>query len=105
LADAPGLEPYHGIGKEFGGGHSTVNHTRKEYVRGDVHTNTVEGFFSILKRGLVGTFHAVSRKHFHRYLDESAFKYSTRHMDDGERTIAAIQGAEGKRLTYKAQTT
>jgi transposase-like protein len=95
---------YHGIGKEFYGGHATVNHTRKEYVRGDVHTNTVEGFFSILKRGLVGTFHAVSRKHFHRYLDEFTFKYSTRHLDDGERTIAAIQGAEGKRLTYKAQT-
>jgi transposase-like protein len=94
---------YHGIGPEFDGGHDSVNHSRKEYVRGDVHTNTVEGFFAILKRGLIGTFHSVSKKHLHRYVDEFAYKYSTRHLDDGERTIIAIQKAEGKRLTYKAQ--
>jgi len=76
----------------------------REYVRGDVHTNTVEGFFAIVKRGLIGTFHSVSKKHLHRYVDEFAYKYSTRHLDDGERTIIAIQKAEGKRLTYKAQT-
>jgi len=95
---------YHNIGPEFDGGHETVNHSRKEYVRGDVHTNTVEGFFAILKRGLIGTFHSVSKKHLHRYVDEFAYKYSTRHLDDGERTMIAIQKAEGKRLTYKAQT-
>ena len=80
--------------------HETVNHTAKEYVRGDVTTNTVEGFFSLIKRGVYGTFHSVSKHHLHRYLAEFEFRYNTRKMDDGERTVAAIKNSEGKRLLY-----
>ena len=65
-------------------------------------TNTVEGFFSILKRGVYGTFHSVSKHHLHRYLSEFEFRYNTRKLDDGERTLAAIRRAEGKRLLYAA---
>lgn len=89
--------------KEFGGGHETINHGRKEYARGDVHTNTIEGFFSLIKRGMYGTYHSVSRKHLNRYVDEFCFRYDTRHMDDGERTVKAIRGAEGVRLMYAQQ--
>jgi transposase-like protein len=95
---------YRGIGEAFGSGHDTVKHTAGEYARGDVHTNTVECFFSLLKRGLYGTFHSVSKRHLHRYLDEFAFRWDTRKMDDGERTGAAIRGAEGKRLLYREPT-
>jgi transposase-like protein len=91
---------YRGIGEEYAGGHEYNIHQRGEYVRGDVHTNTVEGFFSLLKRGIYGTFHAVSKKHLHRYVAEFEFRYNTRHMDDGERVLQAIRGAEGKRLMY-----
>ena len=81
--------------------HESVNHSQREYVRGEVTTNTVEGFFSLLKRGLYGTFHSVSEHHLHRYVSEFAFRYNARYLDDGERTIKAIAGAEGKRLTYR----
>lgn len=91
---------YTSIGQEFSGGHETVNHTRREYARGDVTTNTVEGFFALIKRGVYGTFHSVSKKHLHRYVAEFEFRYNHRMMDDGERTMAAIRGAEGKRLLY-----
>ncbi len=70
----------------------------RQYVRGDVHTNTVEGFFALLKRGIIGTFHSVSRKHLHRYLAEFEFRYNARKMEDGERTALAIRSSEGKRL-------
>lgn len=83
--------------------HETVCHSAGEYARGDVHTNTVEGFFAILKRGINGTFHAVSRKHLHRYLSEFEFRYNTRWFDDGHRTALAIQAADGRRLTYQRQ--
>jgi hypothetical protein len=73
-------------------------------VRGDVHTNTAEGFFSLLERGLDGTFHAVSRKHLHRYVSEFEFRYNTRQVDDGERLRRMLKSAIGKRLTYKQQT-
>lgn len=92
---------YQGIGHEFDGGHETVNHTAKEYVRGDVTTNTVEGFFSTVKRGLTGIYHNVSKEHLGRYLDEYAFRYNNRTLSDGQRTQAAIKAAEGKRLYYK----
>jgi transposase-like protein len=95
---------YTRIGREFEGGHETVKHSDGEYARGDVTTNTVEGVFAILKRGLYGTYHAVTRKHLHRYLAEFEFRYNTRTVDDGERTKIAIQGADNKRLTYRAQT-
>ena len=93
---------YRGLAREFPS-HETVCHSAGEYVRGDAYTNTVEGFFSILKRGINGTFHAVSRKHLHRYLSEFEFRYNTRWLDDGERAVRAIQGADGKRLTYQQQ--
>lgn len=92
---------YTGIGKHFDGGHQTVNHSAKEYARGDVTTNTVEGFFSILKRGLHGIYHSVSKEHLHRYLAEYEFRYNNRELDDGQRTVAAIKASEGKRLMYK----
>ncbi|MEJ7810781.1 MAG: IS1595 family transposase [Gemmatimonadaceae bacterium] len=95
---------YARIGREFAGGHETVCHSAGEYVRGDVTTNTIESVFAILKRSVYGTWHSVSRKHLHRYLAETEFKYNTRHVDDGERTVRAIQGADGRRLTYKEQT-
>jgi transposase-like protein len=91
------LNPYRKIGRAFAR-HDTVTHSRHEYVRGLVSTNTVEGFFSLLKRGLMGTFHHVSRKHLHRYVSEFEFRYNTRRMDDGERTVRAIRAAQGKRL-------
>jgi hypothetical protein len=84
--------------------HNTIKHTRGEYVRDDVHTNTVEGFFSLLKRGIVGTFHHVSKGHLHRYCDEFAFRYTNRialGVDDAERAKRIVFGAEGKRLTFK----
>lgn len=75
-------------------------HSAKEYVRGDIHSNTVEGFFSIVKRGLNG-YHSVSKEHLHRYMSEYEFRYNHRHLEDGARTVAAIRGADGKRLMYK----
>jgi transposase-like protein len=81
--------------------HHTVNHSRGEYARGLAHTNTVEGFFSLLKRGLVGTYHRVSKEHLHRYCDEFSFRYSHRELTDGDRAMLAVLGAEGKRLTYR----
>lgn len=88
---------YPKTGKPFAS-HQAVKHSLWEYVRGDVHTNSIESFFSRLKRQMYGTHHAVSRKHLHRYVAEVAFKHNTRHMEDGERTITAIQGGEGKKL-------
>ncbi|MFN2603966.1 MAG: transposase, partial [Gemmatimonadaceae bacterium] len=88
--------------------HNTVRHKDGEYVRLEpdvlVTTNTIEGFFAGLKRQIKGTHHAVSQKHLHRYVSESEFKYNHRKLDDGERTVCAIRGADGKRLTYKQQT-
>jgi transposase-like protein len=92
---------YHGIGQEFEGGHHKVHHARKEYARGDICTNTVEGFFALLKRGIYGTFHNVSKKHLHRYLAEFEFRYNTRDMNDGDRIITMIRATEGKRLLYR----
>lgn len=92
---------YQGIGHEFDGGHEAVNHTAKEYVRGDIHSNTVEGFFSTVKRGLNGIYHNVSKEHLSRYLDQFAFIYNNRNLSDGERAKAAIKAAEGKRLYYR----
>jgi transposase-like protein len=81
--------------------HDTVNHWRGEYVRGNTHTNTVEGFFGLLKRGVNGVYHHVSRGHLGRYCDEFAFRYENRKVSDGERAKKLVKGAEGKRLTYK----
>lgn len=84
--------------------HSTVKHMSGEFARGRVHSNTVEGFFSLLKRGIVGTFHHVSAGHLHRYCDEFSFRYSARTTTDGERAEMLVQAGEGKRLTYKQPT-
>ena len=83
--------------------HETVNHRSGEYVRQgtDVTTNTIEGFFSLLKRGVYGTFHSVSPHHLHRYVSEFEFRYNTRKLSDGERIAEAFRGAEGKRLLYR----
>lgn len=81
--------------------HHTVAHTQGEYVRGRVHSNTVEGFFSLMKRGIVGTFHHIGKGHLNRYCDEFAFRYTHRGLSDGERAELIYKGSEGKRLTYK----
>ena len=81
--------------------HETVDHGIGEYVRGDVHTNTVEGWFALLKRGVTGTFHHVSEEHLNRYVDEFAFRYNNRETTDAERAVKAIRKIEGKRLYYK----
>ena len=91
---------YRGLSRDFAS-HQTIAHSKDEWARGPVHTNTVEGFFSILKRGIIGTYHHTSTHHLPRYLDEFDFRYNSRYYDDGERTIQAIEGAEGKRLMYR----
>lgn len=95
------LPSYRGLGREFAGGHGTVKHSTGEYVRGSVHVNSAESFFALLKRGVHGTFHHVSKQHLHRYCDEFGFRWDHRKATDGERTVAAIRGAAGKRLVYK----
>jgi hypothetical protein len=93
---------YHAVGKQFAA-HETVNHADKEYARGDVTTNTVEGYFSIFKRGMRGVYQHCAEKHLHRYLAEFDFRYNYRASlgyNDTDRTIAAVRGGEGKRLTY-----
>jgi len=94
---------YRVIGPEFAG-FDTVNHGIEEYVRGDAHTNTVEGYFSLLKRGLNGTYHHVSQQHLKRYLAEFDFRYNEREglgVNDLDRTAKALKGIAGKRLTYR----
>jgi transposase-like protein len=84
-------------------GHGRVNHNAGEYGRGRIHTNTVEGFFSIFKRGMKGVYQHCSEKHLHRYVAEFDFRYSNRQgngCDDGERSRQALRGVVGKRLTY-----
>jgi transposase-like protein len=102
---------YVNVGKEFKA-HETVTHSRGEYVRESnlisikdgvkhkVHTNTVEGFFSIFKRGMKGVYQHCKEKHLHRYVAEFEFRYNTRKITDMERSILAVRGGEGKRLTY-----
>jgi transposase-like protein len=87
----------------FEGGHEVVKHGAKEYVRAgtDVHSNTVEGVFSLIRRGVMGTFHSVSRKHLPNYLNEFQFRWNTRKLDDGQRVAKAIKAIDGKRLKYR----
>jgi transposase-like protein len=92
------------IGRDFKK-HGMVNHGLGEYVRGDIHTNTIEGYFSILKRGIYGVYHHVSQQHLKRYLAEFDFRYNHRialGITDPARTEAALRGIVGKRLTYRA---
>jgi transposase-like protein len=84
--------------------HETVRHGIGEYVRGEAHTNTIEGYFSILKRGIVGTYHHVSEQHLKRYLAEFDFRYNERaalDVDDTERALKSLKGVVGKRLMYR----
>lgn len=94
---------YTTTGAEFAD-HFTVNHSAKEYARGSVYTNTVEGYFSIFKRGMKGVYQHCSEKHLHRYLAEFDFRYNHRtalNWNDKERTDRALQKISGKRLTYR----
>lgn len=92
--------PYQSLHKEFDK-HSSVNHNKGEYSRGDVTTNTVEGFFSILKRGLIGTFHHVGENHLQRYVTEFDFRFTHRKLTDVQRAELMAKGISGKRLTYR----
>lgn len=94
---------YRRIGREFAG-HAVVDHGREEYVRGAAYTNTVEGFFSIFKRGMRGIYQHCAEKHLHRYLAEFDFRYNNRTalgVDDAARADIALKGIVGKRLTYR----
>jgi hypothetical protein len=94
---------YRRLGKDFAG-HGMVHHAAEEYVRGDVHTNTIEGYFSIFKRGMKGVYQHCSEKHLHRYLAEFDFRYNHRiklGFNDLMRAEALVSGIKGKRLTYR----
>jgi transposase-like protein len=100
-ADKDGVVPF--------ASHETVNHSVKEYARKEegrptIHTNTIEGYFSVFKRGMRGTYQHCSEKHLHRYLAEFDFRYNARSalgIEDAERTERALKGISGKRLTYR----
>jgi hypothetical protein len=94
---------YFSLGDHFAS-HESVSHKADEYVRGPVHTNTVEGYYSIFKRGMKGVYQHCGEKHLHRYLAEFDFRYNNRArlgIDDKSRTERLLHGARGKRLTYR----
>jgi hypothetical protein len=93
------------MGKDFAG-HESVNHAAKQYAKvvdggQKVTTNTVEGYFSILKRGITGVYQHVGRQHLHRYLSEFDFRYNARDISDAERARLAVIQCGGKRLMYR----
>jgi transposase-like protein len=92
---------YRGLDREYV--HNVINHA-EEYVRGNVHTNRIENFWSLLKRGLKGTYVSVEPFHLFRYLDEQAFRFNNRKANDAERFAETLAGVTGKRLTYKSLT-
>ncbi len=101
MTDEAGQSPV--VGPTFAD-HQKVNHGIDEYVRGEAHTNTIEGYFSILKRGITATYHHVSQQHLKRYLCEFDFRYNNRvklGVDDVARMAEAVKGIDGKRLTYR----
>jgi len=91
---------YKGLNKEFAN-HQTVSHGTREYVRGNVHVNSAEGYFSLLKRGIIGTYHHISKQHLDQYLNEFNFRYNSRKVNDDLRMILAVEGTKGKRLVLK----
>ncbi len=93
--------PSYSFAKSEFADHESVNHGAGEYVRGDAHINTSESVHALLKRGIIGTYHPVSKLHLHRYLSEFDFRFNNRKIEDGERTVEAIKGFEGKRLMYR----
>jgi transposase-like protein len=93
---------YQGLGLEYAG-HETVNHSQEEYKRGIYYTNSIEGFFSLFKRTILGTYHQISPKHLHRYCAESSYRYNTREIKDKDRFSAVLSNTEG-RLKYNELT-
>jgi transposase-like protein len=91
---------YKAVGKEFAS-HQTVEHGAMEYVRGNVHTNTVESSHAIVKRGIMGIYHNVSREYLHRYLWQFDFIWNHRQLTDGERVARLVRATDGKRLMYE----
>jgi len=96
------LPAYRGLDGEYI--HQYVDHSADEYVRGDVHTNSMENFWTLFKRAIKGTYVSVEPAHLSRYLDEQSFRYNERHGNDAERFIQTVQGVQGRRLTYKRLT-
>lgn len=98
-----GAKMYRDNGMELAS-HDWVDHSAEEYVRGNVHTNTIEGVFSIFKRGMKGVYQHCGEQHLHRYLAEFDFRYNNREklgFNDMTRTENALKGAKGKRMTYR----
>lgn len=91
------LPAYRKPGKSFAS-HSALNHSEGEYVRGHAHTNSVEGYFSLFKRGVFGVFHHIGHQYINQYLGEFDFRYNTREITDGQRTIEGLRKSHGKRL-------
>ena len=94
---------YTRIGREYAD-HGVVAHTKGEYGRGEIHTNTIEGFFSIFKRGMKGVYQHCGKRHLHRYMAEFDFRYNHRSangVEDQQRMQIALKGVRGKRLTYQ----
>jgi transposase-like protein len=95
---------YRGLGRRYRGGHHTVKHQGGEYVRGNVHVNTAEGYFGIFKRGINGVYHHVGQGHLWRYLNEFDYRYNNRSalgVEDGERAAQVVRQSAGKRLMFK----
>jgi transposase-like protein len=89
---------YKGLDKYYK--HKVIPHNKGQYKKGAYHTNSIEGFWSMLKRGIIGIYHVTSRKHLHKYCDEFAYRYNTRHMTDGQRFNLSLINAD-ERLTYR----
>lgn len=92
---------YWGIGHEFAYGHMRVDHSKGEYAQGEAHTNTAESFFALLKRGITGSFHHISKQHLDRYCNEFSYRWNHRKETDGERMIQALRLTDGCRLMYR----
>lgn len=99
------LASYRGIGDEFQRGHFTVNHSAGEYARGGAHVNTAKSFFALLKRGVIGSFHHVSKEHLDRYCDEFSFRWDYRSINNSARTEIAVRQTQGKPLPYRRPIT
>lgn len=91
--------PYRSLGKDFN--HELVNHSAEQYVSGVVHTNNIENFWSLLKRGIIGIYHHVSDKHLEKYLNEFTFRYNNRNLSEGSKFDVALANGVNKRLNYK----
>jgi hypothetical protein len=99
---------YKALRREYAPGSDAVHHEKEEYVRGEIHSNTVENYYSIFKRGMKGIYQHCGEKHLHRYLSEFDFRYSNRvglSVDDQARAEKALQDITGKRLTYRRPRT